>query len=104
MTRNSGSRDPGPLGRPKRSAKSAGRPSAERRFVLLAREVRQRLTPPMAITWWLALVLGCLGLLGYLGSVAGPSPYSSWLVTAGLVLMLVATRTKNFQLFEAMRN
>jgi hypothetical protein len=54
-----------------------------------------RLTPPKAITWWIALVLGVLGLLGYLGSVASLSTYSIWLITAGLVLMLVATRTRN---------
>jgi uncharacterized membrane protein YtjA (UPF0391 family) len=54
-----------------------------------------KLTPPKTITWWIALVLGVLGLLGYYGSVAGLSAYSFWLVMAGLVLMLVATRTKN---------
>jgi hypothetical protein len=48
---------------------------------------------PKAITWWIALVLGVLGLLGYLGSVSWLNPYSIWLVVAGLVLMLVATRT-----------
>jgi hypothetical protein len=54
-----------------------------------------RLTPPKTFTWWIALVLGVLGLLGYLGSVAGLNTYAIWLVTAGLVLMLVATRTRN---------
>jgi hypothetical protein len=54
-----------------------------------------RLTPPKTITWWIALALGVLGLLGYLGSVAGLGTYSFWLVMAGLVLMLVATRTRN---------
>ncbi|MEX2029643.1 MAG: hypothetical protein WD906_01550 [Anaerolineales bacterium] len=54
-----------------------------------------KLTPPKTISWWIALILGALGLLGHFGSVAGLSQYSFWLVTAGLVLMLVATRTKN---------
>jgi len=54
-----------------------------------------KLTPPKTITWWIALVLGVLGLLGYLGSVAGLSTSSIWLVAAGLILMLVATRTRN---------
>lgn len=54
-----------------------------------------KLTPPKVITWWIALVLGVLGLLGYLGAVAGLSAYSFWLVTAGLVLLLVATLIKD---------
>jgi uncharacterized membrane protein YtjA (UPF0391 family) len=54
-----------------------------------------RLTPPKTITWWIALVLGVLGLLGYSGNVAGLSAYAFWLVMAGLVLLLVATRTRN---------
>ena len=54
-----------------------------------------KLTPPETITWWIALGLGVLGLLGHLGSVAGLSAYAFWLAAAGLVLMLVATRTKN---------
>jgi len=36
-----------------------------------------------------------LGLLGYSGNVAGLSAYAFWLVMAGLVLLLVATRTRN---------
>ena len=54
-----------------------------------------RLTPPKTVTWWIALALGVLGLLGYLGTVGNLSAYSFWLVMAGLVLMLVATRTRN---------
>ncbi len=54
-----------------------------------------KLSPPKSITWWIALVLGALGLLGYSGNVAGLSAYSFWLVMAGLVLMLVATRVHN---------
>ena len=50
---------------------------------------------PKAITWWIALILGVLGLLGYLGNVAGLSAYAFWLVLAGLILMLVATQTRN---------
>ena len=53
------------------------------------------LSPPKNITWWIALVLGLIGLLGYLGNVAGLSAYAFWFVLAGLVLMLVATRTRN---------
>ena len=54
-----------------------------------------KLTPPKVITWWVALILGVLGLLGYWGQVAALKPYAFWLVLAGLVLMLVATLIKN---------
>lgn len=53
------------------------------------------LTPPKSITWWIAVVLGVLGVLGYLGTVAGLAANSFWFVTAGLVLLALATRTKN---------
>jgi hypothetical protein len=54
-----------------------------------------KLSPPKNITWWIALALGVLGLLGYVGHVAGLSTYAFWLVMAGLILMLVATRVRN---------
>lgn len=54
-----------------------------------------KLTPPKVITWWIALILGVLGLLGYSGNLDAVSPYSFWLVMAGLALMLVATLIKN---------
>jgi 4-hydroxybenzoate polyprenyltransferase len=54
-----------------------------------------KLTPPKNITWWIALVLGVLALLGSLGVIAGLSAYAFWLAIAGLALMLVATLVKN---------
>jgi hypothetical protein len=72
-----------------------GAQDAARRVVKVKREATMRLTPPKNITWWIALVLGLIGLLGYLGNVAGLSAYAFWFVMAGLVLMLVATRTRN---------
>jgi hypothetical protein len=49
---------------------------------------------PKVITWWIAFILGALGLLGYLGTIAALSPYAFWLALAGLVLMLVAVLVK----------
>ncbi len=54
-----------------------------------------KLSPPKVITWWIALILGVLGLLGYSGNMASLSAYSFWLVMAGLALMLVATIVRN---------
>ena len=53
-----------------------------------------RLTPPKVVTWWIAVALGVLGLLGHLGAIAALSPYAFWLVTAGLVLLVLATVIK----------
>lgn len=54
-----------------------------------------RTSAPKVITWWIALILGVLGLLGYSGNMAALSPYSFWLVMVGLALMLVATLIRN---------
>lgn len=53
-----------------------------------------KLSPPKVITWWIAVALGALGLLGHLGTVTGLSPYSFALVAAGLVVLVVATLMK----------
>jgi uncharacterized membrane protein YtjA (UPF0391 family) len=50
---------------------------------------------PKVITWWIAFILGVLGLLGYTGTLAGLGANSFWLVLAGLILMLVATLVRN---------
>ena len=50
-----------------------------------------KLTPPKVITWWIALILGVLALLGHFGTTAARASYAFWLVTAGLVLLVVGT-------------
>jgi hypothetical protein len=54
-----------------------------------------KLTPPKTITWWIALILGALRLLGYTGTIAALSPFAFFLVLAGLILLLVACFVKN---------
>jgi len=54
-----------------------------------------KLTPPKVITWWIAVALGVLGLLGHFGTIAALSAYSFWLVTAGLALLVLATLIKD---------
>lgn len=54
-----------------------------------------RLSPPKVITWWIAVFLGVLGLLGHSGAIAGLSAYAFWLVTAGLILLVLATLLKD---------
>jgi hypothetical protein len=53
-----------------------------------------KLTPPTVITWWVALILGVLALLGVVGTIAVLSQYAIWLALVGLALMLVACLVK----------
>ena len=54
-----------------------------------------KLTPPKTITWWVAVILGVLALLGYLKTIAALTPYAFWLALAGLALLAVATLVRN---------
>ncbi|MEW6240361.1 MAG: hypothetical protein AB1564_06085 [Chloroflexota bacterium] len=54
-----------------------------------------KLTPPKAITFWIAVVLGLLGLLGGAGLVpALGGVYAFWLVFAGFVLLALGLLVK----------
>jgi len=57
--------------------------------------MKLKLSRPKVITWWIAVALGALGLLGQLNVIAALGAYSFFLVTAGLVLLIVATLLKN---------
>jgi hypothetical protein len=51
------------------------------------------LSPPKNITWWVALILAVLGVIGYfVKSVPVLSQFSFWFVLASAVLLLIATR------------
>ena len=50
-----------------------------------------RLNQPKEITWWVALVIAVLGLIGQLVDVSVLSDLSFWLALASAVLLLVAT-------------
>jgi len=66
-----------------------------RRDVYVKGDATMKLTPPKVITWWIAVALGVLGLLGHFGTIAALSAYSFWLVTAGLALLVLATLIKD---------
>jgi len=54
-----------------------------------------KLSRPKDVTWWVAVLLGVLGLLGFVGTVPGLAPYAFWLVFAGLVLLALGTLLRN---------
>jgi len=55
----------------------------------------RNLSAPKVVTWWIAIGLGVLGVLGYLGTIAISSEIAFWLVVAGLVLLVLATLLKD---------
>jgi hypothetical protein len=57
--------------------------------------IKMKLTPPKVVTWWVALILGVLALLGVAGIIAALSNYAIWLALAGLALILIACLVKN---------
>jgi CHASE2 domain-containing sensor protein len=50
-----------------------------------------KLNAPKTITWWIALILGAVGLIGSFISLPIVSGIAFWLVVVGLALLLVAT-------------
>ncbi len=53
-----------------------------------------KLNAPKQITWWIALVLVVLGVLGSLTTIPIASAYAFWFVLVGAVLLLLATALK----------
>ncbi len=53
-----------------------------------------KLSPPKQITWYIALILVILAVIGTLATVPVISGLAVWLAIAGGVLLLIATTTK----------
>lgn len=53
-----------------------------------------KLSKPKNVTWWIALIVGVLGIIGHFVSIPVIGPYSFWLVAAAFVLMILATFLK----------
>ena len=53
-----------------------------------------KLTAPKQITWWIALIIAILGLLGHFGIVSAVASYAFWLVLIAYAVLAVATLTK----------
>jgi hypothetical protein len=53
-----------------------------------------QLNPPRKITWYIALVVMLLGLLGYLVTIPVLSAAAFWLELAAALLLLLATWLK----------
>jgi hypothetical protein len=53
-----------------------------------------KLTPPKEITFWIAVVLGLLGLLSFLGVLTLLPIEAFWLLFMGFALLVVALLVK----------
>lgn len=53
-----------------------------------------KLNEPKVITWWIAVILGVLGLLGKIITIPVITPLAFWLVLVGLALLILATLIK----------
>ena len=53
-----------------------------------------RLSSPKQATWFIALALAVLALLGQTGTIAALTPYAFWLALIAAALLLLATIVK----------
>ena len=53
-----------------------------------------KLSAPKNVTWWVAVVVGVLGILGTLVSIPLVSANAFWFVFVGFVLLALATLLK----------
>ena len=53
-----------------------------------------KLSAPKNITWFIALALAVLGLLGYAKVISALTPYDFWLALIAAAIMLLATFVK----------
>ncbi len=50
-----------------------------------------KFSAPKQITWWIAVVIGVVGVLAHFITIPVLSAYSFWLVVIGFALLAVAT-------------
>ena len=62
---------------------NSGNPKGER---------NTRLNPPKKITWWVALVLAVVGLIGFLVTIPVVTGIAFWLELVAAGLLLLATK------------
>lgn len=53
------------------------------------------LSSPKEITWWIAVILGVLGILSHFMVLSFFSTFSFWLVAIGFILLALATYFRN---------
>ena len=54
-----------------------------------------KLSAPKTATWWIAVILGAVGVISYLTPVPTISDFAFWLVAIGLVILVLGTLLKD---------
>jgi hypothetical protein len=54
-----------------------------------------KLSAPKQVTWWIALVVGVIGVLAHLVTIPVLSGFAFWLVVVAFALLVVATFIKD---------
>jgi hypothetical protein len=62
----------------------------------MKKEIIMRLTPPKKTTFWIAVILGGLGLVAKFVPVPFASANSFWFVVVGFVLLVLGLLVKGF--------
>ncbi len=57
-------------------------------------EVKMRLSAPKKLTWWVAVIAGVVGSVGWLFKVAALASFAPYLVVFAFVLLALATFVK----------
>jgi hypothetical protein len=50
-----------------------------------------KLSAPQQVTWWVALVIGVVGVIAYLVTIPVLSGFAFWLVVVAFVVLVLAT-------------
>ena len=53
-----------------------------------------KLSKPKTLTWWIAVIVGVLGILASILPIPLFAPYAFWMVAAGFVLLVLGTTFK----------
>jgi hypothetical protein len=56
--------------------------------------IEMRLTPPKNITFWVAVILVVLGILGKITTIPVLTPYSWWFVLVGFIVLMLGNLVK----------
>jgi hypothetical protein len=56
-----------------------------------SKENAMKLSPPKVITWWIAVIVGVIGILSYLVTIPVLSGFAVWLIIIAFVLLALAT-------------
>ena len=57
--------------------------------------MKMKLSAPKVITWWIAVIIGVLGILGHITTIQFVSANAFWFVAFAFVLLALATLFKD---------